>query len=157
MVEAMSMGLPVLVTNWSGPTEYMTEENSFPIPIEGLVPASDAWFRNQLCELTHSFTLLLSFSQCGNSNTLELGAQPSQHELQKLMRWVVNNPKRAKKKGLQARRDMIAKWHPDKITDMIFERLMAIDAIIQTRNITRCPPLAQASPSPSSSADGSKT
>lgn len=33
-VEAMSMGLPIIATNWSGPTEYMTEENSFPLRIE---------------------------------------------------------------------------------------------------------------------------
>jgi glycosyltransferase involved in cell wall biosynthesis len=29
--EAMAMGLPVIATNWSGPTEYMTEHNSYPL------------------------------------------------------------------------------------------------------------------------------
>lgn len=38
-VEAMAMELPVIATNWSGPTEFMTEENSYPLPIEPeLVP-----------------------------------------------------------------------------------------------------------------------
>lgn len=40
IVEAMSMELPVITTNWSGPTEYLTEENSFPLAIEpGTKPA----------------------------------------------------------------------------------------------------------------------
>ncbi len=35
-VEAMSMGLPVIATNWSGPTEYMTEENAYPLRLSGM-------------------------------------------------------------------------------------------------------------------------
>ena len=30
-VEAMAMGLPVIVSNYSGPTGYLTEDNSFPL------------------------------------------------------------------------------------------------------------------------------
>lgn len=38
-VEAMSMGLPLIATNWSGPTAFMTEMNSYPLAIEPeLVP-----------------------------------------------------------------------------------------------------------------------
>ena len=38
-VEAMSMGLPIISTYWSGPTEFMTPNNSFPLNIEpDLVP-----------------------------------------------------------------------------------------------------------------------
>ncbi|ETV78216.1 hypothetical protein, variant 2 [Aphanomyces astaci] len=37
-VEAMAMALPIIATFWSGPTEYMTLENSYPLDIEGLVP-----------------------------------------------------------------------------------------------------------------------
>jgi glycosyltransferase involved in cell wall biosynthesis len=33
-VEAMSMELPVIATFWSGPTEYMTEQNSYPVQVE---------------------------------------------------------------------------------------------------------------------------
>ena len=32
--EAMAMGIPVVATNWSGSTEFLTEENAFLIPIE---------------------------------------------------------------------------------------------------------------------------
>lgn len=36
-VEAMAMALPVIATFWSGTTEYMTEANSYPLRIDGLV------------------------------------------------------------------------------------------------------------------------
>jgi glycosyltransferase involved in cell wall biosynthesis len=32
-VEAMSMELPLIATYWSGPTEFMTENNSYPLNI----------------------------------------------------------------------------------------------------------------------------
>ena len=32
-VEAMAIGLPVIVTNFSGPTEYMAERHSYPLNI----------------------------------------------------------------------------------------------------------------------------
>ena len=32
--EAMTMGLPTLVTNWSGPTAFATAETAFLIPVE---------------------------------------------------------------------------------------------------------------------------
>ena len=35
-VEAMAMGLPIIATNWSASTEYMTPDNSYPLEIEGL-------------------------------------------------------------------------------------------------------------------------
>ncbi|RYG94933.1 glycosyltransferase [archaeon] len=35
IAEAMAMELPVLVTNYSGPTAYIDEHNAYPIPVEG--------------------------------------------------------------------------------------------------------------------------
>ena len=32
-VESMAMGLPILVTNFSGPTEYLNSNHSYPIPV----------------------------------------------------------------------------------------------------------------------------
>eukprot|EP00656_Telonema_subtile_P027922 TRINITY_DN3012_c0_g1_i5.p1 TRINITY_DN3012_c0_g1~~TRINITY_DN3012_c0_g1_i5.p1 ORF type:complete len:419 (-),score=68.44 TRINITY_DN3012_c0_g1_i5:434-1690(-) len=69
-VEAMSMGLPLISTNWSGPTEFMTVNNSFPLEIEkNLVPLpADSAFAGHLW------------------------AQPSVTHLRQLMRKLVNNP-----------------------------------------------------------------
>ncbi|CAJ1423177.1 unnamed protein product [Effrenium voratum] len=38
-VEAMSMALPVIATNWSGSTEFLSESAALPLPITGLEPA----------------------------------------------------------------------------------------------------------------------
>jgi hypothetical protein len=43
-VEAMAMALPVIATNWSGPTEYMTETNSYPLRMDGLVEIDEGAF-----------------------------------------------------------------------------------------------------------------
>ena len=32
--EAMGLGKPVIVTNWSGPTDFLTDDNSLPVPYE---------------------------------------------------------------------------------------------------------------------------
>ena len=37
----MSMGLPVISTNWSGLTAFMNPSNSYLLPIEGLVDVAD--------------------------------------------------------------------------------------------------------------------
>merc|ERR1711972_1291395 len=49
-VEAMSMALPVIATNWSGSTEFLSETCSLPLRIDGLVeveqgsgPAGHKW------------------------------------------------------------------------------------------------------------------
>jgi glycosyltransferase involved in cell wall biosynthesis len=38
-LEAQAMGLPVIATNWSGQTEFMTELNSLLLPVAHLAPA----------------------------------------------------------------------------------------------------------------------
>lgn len=43
-MEAMAMALPVIATNWSGPTEYMTETNSYPLRSDGLVEIDEGAF-----------------------------------------------------------------------------------------------------------------
>lgn len=56
-VEAMAMERPVIATFWSGTTEYMTEENSYPLEIDGLIEVStlimNYWY--ELC-LSHAFS-----------------------------------------------------------------------------------------------------
>lgn len=44
-VEAMSMGLPVIATHWSGPSEFLNEENGYPLRHESLEPIPEGPFK----------------------------------------------------------------------------------------------------------------
>lgn len=85
-VEAMAMGLPVIATNWSGPTEFMTEENSYPIEVEAIDVINEGAFRG------HRW------------------ARPSVTDLRRKMRRVYENREEARLKGAKARQDMVDKY-----------------------------------------------
>lgn len=71
-VEAMSMELPVITTDWSGPQEYLNSENGYPLPLDGLSTIPTGAFRG------HQW------------------ANPSVPELRRLMRHVMTHPEEAK-------------------------------------------------------------
>ena len=100
IVESMSCGVPVIATNYSGPTEYLSVNNSFPLAIEGLVPCEN-WEGHQW-------------------------AEPSLANLQELMRYTYNNPSFAKLKGKQAREDMIQKYSLEIIGKKIIDEIIQI-------------------------------
>ncbi|CAK4704041.1 hypothetical protein LEN26_020798 [Aphanomyces euteiches] len=98
-VEAMSMEVPVIGTYWNGPTEYMTEANSYPLNFDGLIAIEDGAFRGHLW------------------------ADPSVTHLQELLRRVLTHPDEAKEKGKQARRDMVAKYAPSVVGAAVVDAL----------------------------------
>jgi glycosyltransferase involved in cell wall biosynthesis len=98
-VEAMAMSLPVIATNWSGPTEYLTEENSYPLPVDRMSEVTEGPFRGHLW------------------------AEPSVDKLQVLMRHVVNNVEEAKVKGGQAREDMIGRFSPEIVAEIVTDHI----------------------------------
>ncbi|KDO23156.1 hypothetical protein SPRG_09964 [Saprolegnia parasitica CBS 223.65] len=103
-VEAMAMGLPVIATFWSGPTEFMTQDNSFPLQIDGLVPILDGAFKGHLW------------------------ANPSETHLIELLQYVATHPEDAKAKGQRARADMVDKYAPSivaEIVDAHWQRILA--------------------------------
>lgn len=102
VVEAMAMSLPVIVTNWSGPTEYLTEENSYPLPVERMSEVMEGPFEGHLW------------------------AEPSVDKLQNLMRHVMNNPGEAKAKGRQAREDMINRFSPEIVAGIVRDHVQQI-------------------------------
>ncbi|CAL0321211.1 unnamed protein product [Lupinus luteus] len=102
IVEAMSMSLPVITTNWSGPTEYLTEDNSYPLPVDRMSEVMEGPFKGHLW------------------------AEPCEYKLQVLMRQVINNFTVAKAKGRKARKDMVTKFSPEIVADIVMDHLQNI-------------------------------
>ncbi|KAI4339294.1 hypothetical protein MLD38_024254 [Melastoma candidum] len=93
LIEAMAMSLPVISTNWSGPTEYLTDENSYPLPVHKMSEVLDGPFKGHLW------------------------AEPSVDQLSILMRRVVERSEGSTAKGRKAREDMIARFAPGIVAD----------------------------------------
>mmetsp|Transcript_18523 Transcript_18523/g.53407 ORF Transcript_18523/g.53407 Transcript_18523/m.53407 type:complete len:478 (-) Transcript_18523:735-2168(-) len=95
-MEAQAMGLPVIATNWSGPTEFVTDGNGFLLPIKGLVDAGLDAFPG------HKW------------------ADPDEKELRRLLVHLRDNPDDGREKGKQARRDVVERWsHKAVALDMV--------------------------------------
>ncbi|KAF1794779.1 Glycosyl transferase, family 1 [Phytophthora cactorum] len=101
-VEAMAMERPVIATFWSGTTEYMTEKNSYPLKIDGLIEITDGAFRGHMW------------------------ADPSVEHLKELLLWIKEHPKDAVAKGKQARKDMVDKYSPEIIGEIVLGHISRI-------------------------------
>ncbi|KAM1807464.1 hypothetical protein ACFX11_030466 [Malus domestica] len=113
LVEAMAMSLPVIATNWSGPTEYLTAENSYPLPVDRMSEVMEGPFRGHLW------------------------AEPSVSKLRVLMRRVVNNVEEAKVKGKKAREDMIKRFSPEIVADIVTKHVQHILQKVNRRILSR--------------------
>lgn len=91
-VEAMSMALPVIATNWSGSTEFLDDDCSLPLGIDGLEPVEE-----------------------GQGPKGHLWAVPSMKLLRGLMRWVLDHKEEARRIGKAARQRMIDRFSPESV------------------------------------------
>jgi glycosyltransferase involved in cell wall biosynthesis len=87
-LEALSSGLPVIATRWSGQLDFLHDGNSFLIDIEGLVPASPE----------------VEF-YAGHQ-----WAQPSIAHLRELMRAVYRDRAESRRRAAVGRREVIERW-----------------------------------------------
>lgn len=95
-VEAMAMELPVIATFWSGTTEYMTPENSYPLEINGLVEVGAVFhslIRGDLGANNFWASTLPSFQIPDGAFRGHRWADPSVEHLQKLLQQVKLHPK----------------------------------------------------------------
>lgn len=107
-VEAMSMALPILVTNFSGPTEFITSENSFPIQVEEMVELKEGAFRG------HRW------------------AEPSRENLRFNMAMVFRHREVGIRRGKQARRDMVTRFAPKIIAQEVIDR---VEVLVNSRRL----------------------
>lgn len=106
IVEAMAMSLPVIATNYSGPTEYLREDNSYPLPVVKMSRVKEGPFKGHLW------------------------AEPSVDKLRVLMRRVMTNYDEAKAKGKRARDDMITRFSPQIVAGIVTDH---VSQLLQNR------------------------
>jgi glycosyltransferase involved in cell wall biosynthesis len=112
--EAMSMGLPIIATNWSGTTAFLDDSVGYPLPIEGLVPVN------------------ANKSDAGWFGGLQW-AQPSVSELRRLMRHVFDHREEAAAKGVAARRRMVEKYSPGVVADVVLREVLRVQVQLRQR------------------------
>ncbi|TFJ85811.1 hypothetical protein NSK_002631 [Nannochloropsis salina CCMP1776] len=108
-VEAMAMAKPVIATNWSGPTEFMTPTNSYPLHIEGLEEVRNGPFKG------HRW------------------ASPSLSHLISLLQYTFSHQEEGREKGREARRDMVRRFSPEVMGEEVRRHLERIEERFRMR------------------------
>lgn len=104
MAEAMSLGKPVIATDYSGNLDFMNEKNSFLVPMT-LIPVDP---------LTRTYPSTTCW------------ADPDVKAAASLMRQVVEWPIEAARRAEQAQTDLATLWSPQQCGERMAKRLAAI-------------------------------
>jgi GT2 family glycosyltransferase len=107
ILEAMACGLPVIATNWSAHTDFVTEDVAYPLRVARLIPA------RAKCPYYEGFRW----------------AQPDQDHLVHLMRHVYENRGEAAETGARASESVLGTWTWRQAAQKIKDRLLAIDKV----------------------------
>jgi glycosyltransferase involved in cell wall biosynthesis len=102
--EAMSLGKPAIITNWSGNTDYMTADNCMPVDYE-------------LVKLDHDF---------GPYKAHQHWAAPDLDQAAHWMKRIARNPELARSIGFAGRQTIKLKFSPSVVGKLIQDRLREI-------------------------------
>jgi glycosyltransferase involved in cell wall biosynthesis len=106
MMEAMACRLPTIATRWSGNLDFMNDENSMLVDIEGVVPVDDQaefyFYRG------HQW------------------AQPSAAHLTAILQRLAADPELRKRLGTRARSDIERRWQWHQVCHSVAERTDAL-------------------------------
>jgi glycosyltransferase involved in cell wall biosynthesis len=110
LVEAMAMSLPVIATNWSGPTAFMNADNSFLVSVSGLESATT---------MGHQW------------------ATPDLSSLKSQMRLVFKDSNEVAKRSKQARKDIVEKFSLGAVGNIVISKLKEIQEKLPANRIKK--------------------
>eukprot|EP00879_Flechtneria_rotunda_P016710 GHRR01017487.1.p1 GENE.GHRR01017487.1~~GHRR01017487.1.p1 ORF type:complete len:576 (+),score=143.08 GHRR01017487.1:1338-3065(+) len=134
-MEAMAMGKPVITTNWSGPTAYISQDVAYPLSITHLT-AADADM-----DMTS-----INIKEVNPYFQGQLWAQPNVTQLRELMRHVISHPQEGAAKGQAARRHIQQHFTPQVVADVLMSNIMRIQTKLRSNKVTLLPPVDGISP-----------
>jgi len=105
VMEAMSMQMPVIVTNWSGPTEFATEDTAYLLPVDKLEIVPDNF---------------------PGTTGVERWAMPSVSYLKQLMRDIYTNKAKAQSVANKARQHIQKYYDREVVGNVVLKRLKEI-------------------------------
>eukprot|EP00760_Papus_ankaliazontas_P035550 PhM_4_TR7886/c0_g1_i1/m.55492 len=110
VIQAMSMALPTIATNWSGNVDFMRDDITYPLKLDKLenVPkdSSYGWMEGKVW------------------------AQPSEEHLRTLMRKIYSDQAEAKERGRRAREHVIQYYSDEVIARVVRQRLLEIRDVV---------------------------
>jgi len=112
LAEAMAMGLPVVTTNWSGITEFVHQENAFPVPVAQLaeshdIPAGHRWAIANVANLTA------------------------------IMQFLVQHPEKGREIGQRARQSMLRNFSQKAVGERLMHRVSEIYDTLHERETVK--------------------
>ena len=142
LIERVSVWVGVVAaTHWSGPSEYMTTENSYPLRHDSMEPIPEGAFKVGAAVVEPARPVqpacnpLLHVRSSARSPAPQghLMAEPSVEHLQELLQRVWDRPEEAKARGDAARRDMVQRFHPQRLAQFLSAQFGRIATHVERR------------------------